>query len=232
MSEAAPLVRLTGIVHRYAEGAGQRTVLDGLDFSAAPGEMVALLGRSGSGKSTILNLISGIDLPAAGRIEIAGARVDMLDERRRTLLRRRQIGFVFQFFNLLPTLTVAENLRLPLQLNGQADATGEQRLHELLAAVELEGFAHRYPDTLSGGEQQRVAVARALVHEPALVLADEPTGNLDADSGAHVIQLLDALVRSAGKTLIMVTHSLELAAHADRVLYLHKGRLQTERLAT
>jgi putative ABC transport system ATP-binding protein len=201
-------------------------VLHQLDLTVAAGEHVAIVGRSGSGKSTLLNLIAGIDRPDAGCIEIAGERVDGLDERRRTLLRRRRIGFVFQFFNLVPTLTVGENLRLPLQLNGLADAAGEARLQGLLEAVGLADYGERFPETLSGGEQQRVALARALVHQPDLILADEPTGNLDAATGAKVWALLRGLTQSRGATLLLVTHNAEQAAQADRALQLQDGRLQ------
>ncbi len=223
---SAPALCLRGLSHSYLEGRRPRTVLDRLALTVAAGEHVAIVGRSGSGKSTLLNLIAGIDRPDAGHIEIAGERVDGLDERRRTLLRRRRIGFVFQFFNLVPTLTVGENLRLPLQLNGLADAAGEARLQNLLEAVELTGYAGRFPETLSGGEQQRVALARALVHQPDLVLADEPTGNLDAATGAKVWALLRALTESRGATLLLVTHNAEQAAQADRALRLQDGRLQ------
>jgi len=225
---AHTLVQLTGIRHSYAEGASRRRVLDDLELTVPKGELLAVLGRSGSGKSTILNLISGIDLPEAGEIHLGGQRLDQLEERQRTGVRRREIGFIFQFFNLLPTLTVAENVRLPLQLNRLDNADSDRRLYQLLEQVGLAGYGPRYPDTLSGGEQQRVALARALIHEPPLILADEPTGNLDADTGAQVFGLLENLVRESGRTLIMVTHNTELAARADRVLRLQRGQLTRE----
>lgn len=220
-----PMVELRGVCHSYPEAGGRHEVLRGLDLTVPTGEMLALLGRSGSGKSTILNLISGIDLPQTGEIAVAQRTVNRLSERDRTLLRRELMGFVFQFFNLLPTLTVLENLWLPLQLNGWRRREAGPRARAMLAAVGLADFADRFPDTLSGGEQQRVALARALVHEPRLILADEPTGNLDADTGAQVFSLLETLVREEGRTLILVTHSTELAARADRVLRLHRGQL-------
>lgn len=223
---SVPALCLRGLSHSYLEGQRPRAVLHQLDLTVAAGEHVAIVGRSGSGKSTLLNLIAGIDRPDAGCIEIAGERVDGLDERRRTLLRRRRIGFVFQFFNLVPTLTVGENLRLPLQLNGLADAAGEARLQGLLEAVGLADYGERFPETLSGGEQQRVALARALVHQPDLILADEPTGNLDAATGAKVWALLRGLTQSRGATLLLVTHNAEQAAQADRALQLQDGRLQ------
>ncbi len=189
---------------------------------------MALLGRSGCGKSTLLNLIGGIDQPDEGRIVIDGIAITELDERARTLFRRRHIGFVYQFFNLVPTLTVEENLLLPLELNGWSRSRGKERARELLRAVNLPEKAASFPDQLSGGEQQRVAVARALVHRPDLVLADEPTGSLDAESGEQVLELLDRLVSAERRTLLMVTHSREVAARADRILTLRDGRLSED----
>jgi putative ABC transport system ATP-binding protein len=223
----AELVRLAGVTRSFEEAGGERFVLSGADAVLAAGELVVLLGRSGSGKSTLLNLISGIDLPNAGRIWVDGVEISALSERDRTLFRRRQIGFVFQFFNLLPTLTVEENLLLPLELTGKLAKTGRERAHALLAEVGLADRAATFPDRLSGGEQQRVAVARALIHDPLLVLADEPTGNLDLETGLEVIELLDRLTRRAGKTMLMVTHSREVVGVADRVLTIEEGRLTT-----
>jgi len=191
------------------------------------GELVVLVGRSGSGKSTLLNLISGIDLPSSGEVWVAGSEVSALDEHHRTLFRRRSIGFIFQFFNLLPTLTVEENLLLPLELNGRVSAADRDRALALLDEVDLRERAGTFPDRLSGGEQQRVAVARALANNPPLVLADEPTGNLDLETGLEVIELLDRLTRRAGKTLLMVTHSPEVVGVADRVMTLVDGQLIT-----
>ena len=228
MNGAEPMVRLVGVRHGYAEPGGWHAVLDDATLTIPAGEAVALVGRSGSGKSTLLNLISGIDRPQAGTVTIGGVDITALSERERTLLRRRRIGFVFQFFNLLPTLTVAENLRLPLQLLGRGGAAADRAVTELLEAVDLAGYGTRFPDTLSGGEQQRVAVARALIHEPDLILADEPTGNLDPATGNRVAEMLDRLVRQFGKTLILVTHSPDLARHADRILRLQDGRLVAE----
>jgi putative ABC transport system ATP-binding protein len=219
------LVRLRGVSRAYREGERTHNVLEGLNAEFARGECTAVVGRSGCGKSTLLNLISGIDSPDAGRIEIAGQDFSAMSERNRTLFRRRHIGFVYQFFHLIPTLTVLENLCLPLALNGRDPAVARSRAFDMLAAVGLQRRAASFPDTLSGGEQQRVALARALVHEPALILADEPTGNLDADSGEQVATLLNHLVRTAGATLILVTHSEQLATQADRVLHLVRGRV-------
>ncbi len=199
-------------------------MLQGLDAEFLSGEFVAVVGRSGCGKSTLLNLISGIDSPDAGRIEIAGHDITRMPERERTLFRRRHIGFVYQFFNLIPTLTVLENLCLPLALNGGRNSMS--RALEMLAEVGLAPRAESFPDVLSGGEQQRVALARALVHKPSLLLADEPTGNLDVESGEQVSAMLSRLVRDAGATLILVSHSEQLAARADRVLHMADGGLR------
>jgi putative ABC transport system ATP-binding protein len=209
----------------YQEGGQTRTVLKNAFASFARGEFAAILGRSGSGKSTLLNLISGIDRVDGGRIWLDGQDLTALDDRELTLFRRRNIGFVFQFFNLIPTLTVLENVTLPLELNGASPAQASERAAPLLDAVGLLDRAAAFPDRLSGGEQQRVAIARALVHDPLLVLADEPTGNLDEETGRHVLDLLDRLTRQAGRNLLMVTHSAEAAAYADRVLRLIDGKL-------
>jgi putative ABC transport system ATP-binding protein len=218
------LVRLAGLCYRYREGGRDHAVLAGLDGTIHRGEYLALLGPSGSGKSTLLNLIAGLDLPEAGDVIIDGSAVNRLDERRRTLFRRRHIGFVFQFFNLLPTLTVAENVLLPLELSGMGAARRGQAL-ELLEEVGLSERAGSYPDQLSGGEQQRVAVVRALAHAPKLVLADEPTGNLDGASGARILALFDRFMRGQGMTLLVVTHDREVAGRADRIVQLRGGRL-------
>lgn len=226
---SAPAVQVRGLVRRVVEGGEQRSILDGVDLELERGEFVALLGRSGSGKSTLLNLIGGLDRPDGGEIRIEGERVDLLDETARTVLRRRRIGFVFQAFDLIPTLTVLENVLLPLDLDGGVDRAGRERARELLAAVGLAERASSFPDRLSGGEQQRVAVARALIAEPAIVLADEPTGNLDHVTGEEVLGLLQRLVPDRGATLLMVTHSNDAAARASRVVVLDDGRVIEER---
>jgi putative ABC transport system ATP-binding protein len=219
------VVRFDGLTRRYREGGRERTVLAGASAEIRRGEFVALLGPSGSGKSTLLNLLSGIDQPDEGWVDVAGVRLTGLDERARTIFRRQHIGFVFQFFNLLPTLTVLENLLLPLELKGRVGGGDEAGAMALLDRVGLADRAGAFPDRLSGGEQQRVALARALVHEPALVLADEPTGNLDPETGERVGELLEALVREQGRTLLVVTHAPALAARADRVLGIEHGHL-------
>lgn len=220
-----PLIRLDRITKGYEEGGQQHVVLHEVSSTFAPGEIVVLMGKSGSGKSTLLNLISGIDTPSSGEIWVAGQPLTRLSEHERTLFRRRNIGFVFQFFNLVPTLTVLENLLLPLELNGRVGKAAQQAACAMLARVGLEQRSAAYPDRLSGGEQQRIAIARALIHDPLLILADEPTGNLDTDTSRQVLDLLDTLTRQAGKSMVMVTHSPEVMGLADRVFYLREGHL-------
>ena len=219
------LVRLRGLSRSYREGGREHVVLDAVDAGFRRGEIAAVVGPSGSGKSTLLNLVSGIDRPSSGEVEVDGTILTDLPERERTLFRRRHIGFVFQFFNLLPTLTVEENLLLPVELKGRVSGEDRSRARELLGRVGLADRAGSFPDRLSGGEQQRVAVCRALIHDPLLVLADEPTGNLDREAGARVMEILGGMVRDAGKTLLLVTHSREAASAADRVLELREGKL-------
>ena len=225
----APAVELRGLTRTYTSGGRRQVVLDGVDLTLHTGEFAVLLGRSGSGKSTLLNLVSGIDLPDAGDVRVEGRSIPALSERDRTLFRRDRIGFVFQFFNLISTLTVEENLLLPLELQGTVAPERRRRALDLLDEVGLAGRAEDFPDRLSGGEQQRVAVARALAHDPLLVLADEPTGNLDLETGLQVLDLLDRLTRRAGKTMIMVTHSREVVGLADRILRLEEGHLVEEK---
>ncbi|MDT8368497.1 MAG: ABC transporter ATP-binding protein [Longimicrobiales bacterium] len=221
----SPVVRLTGVRKSFPEGDRVRDVLLGVEIEIDRGEFVVLLGPSGSGKSTLLNLVAGIDAPDAGSIWIAGNEIARLDERERTLFRRAHLGFVFQFYNLIPTLTVEENLLLPIELQGRVGTEARERARSLLDRVGLADRAGTFPDRLSGGEQQRIALCRALVHEPDLILADEPTGNLDPETGERVLDLLDELVRADGRTLLAVTHSATLAARADRVLRLEGGRV-------
>jgi len=220
------MVRVDKLAKVYCSGATRQVVFEALDFGVERGEVVALVGASGSGKTTLLNLISGIDAPDSGSVSLDGVEVTALAEPERTLLRRRRIGFVFQFFNLLPTLTVGENVALPLELLGEDDTAAQQRAAGLLQEVGLAGLALRYPETLSGGEQQRAAIARALAHRPALLLADEPTGNLDEDSGGRIIALLTGLAKRQRTTMLLVTHSSQVASAADRVLHLRHGRVE------
>lgn len=220
-----PLIELRSLTKTYEEGGRQRMVLCDASAAIERGEFVVLVGRSGSGKSTLLNLLSGIDLPTSGEVVIDGVSISRLSERERTLFRRDRIGFVFQFFNLIPTLTVEENLLLPLELKGKVDPEQRRAALALLDEVGLGDRRDTYPDRLSGGEQQRVAVARALSHDPLLVLADEPTGNLDLETGLQVLEILDRLTRQAGKTMVMVTHSPEVIGLADRVFRVEECRL-------
>ena len=219
------MLALNHVSKSYREAQTRRVVLDDVSLRIPRGEFVAVMGRSGTGKSTLLNLISGIDVADSGTIILDGADLSALAERERTLKRRHTVGFVFQFFNLIPTLSVAENLMLPLELIGSPRDAARDRVVSMLRRVDLASRAESFPDRLSGGEQQRVAVARALVHEPDLVLADEPTGNLDAETGRSVLGLLCDMSRDAGKTLIIVTHSEEAAARAGRVLRIEDGRV-------
>ncbi len=220
-----PIVRLEGVSKTYGEGDAKRHVLRDVSLSFTRGEFDVLLGKSGSGKSTLLNLIAGIDDATSGRIWIEGREMTAMGDTERTLMRRQRMGFIFQAFNLIPTLTVLENVTMPLELAGAPPRSARDRATELLLAVGLVGRGKDFPDKLSGGEQQRVAIARALVNDPALVLADEPTGNLDADTGQIVLDLLDTLTRKAGRNLIMVTHSIEVVGVADHVYRLREGRL-------
>ena len=221
-------LRFHDLTKSYYEGDVRRVVLQNAHAEFQPGEMTVILGRSGSGKSTLLNLVSGIDAPDSGRIWVDGQDLTTLSERDRTLFRRARIGFIFQFFNLIPTLTVGENISLPLELNRVPRQQVRDRAQGLLDTVGLLDRWDTFPEKLSGGEQQRVALARALVHDPLLILADEPTGNLDDETGAQVMSLLARLAREQGRTLLMVTHNLEAASHADRVLRLSHGQLAEE----
>ncbi|MCY3831911.1 MAG: ABC transporter ATP-binding protein [Chloroflexi bacterium] len=223
-----PIVRIHDLHKTYREGDRKLHVLDGVSLDIYAGEFLALLGASGSGKSTLLNLLSGIDSPDRGRIFIDSLDITPLNDRQLTLFRRENIGIIFQFFNLIPTCTVRENVTLPQELGGAPRRRAEARAGDLLRQVGLGERADAFPDKLSGGEQQRVAIARALLHEPKIVLADEPTGNLDDDTGRGVIRLLLRLTREAGKTLIVATHSGEIARQADRVCRIHDGQLRVE----
>ncbi len=219
------MIRLAHVEKKFREGERERPVLADVTAEIRDREFIAIVGRSGSGKSTLLNLIAGLDLPTSGEIWIADRCISGMSDRERTLFRRARIGFVFQFFNLIPTLTVHENVVLPAELSGWPAARANEQAARLLEAVGLLDRQKVFPDKLSGGEQQRVAIARALCADPAVVLADEPTGNLDADTGALVLELLTRLARERGKTRVMVTHSSEVAAMADRVLRLDHGRI-------
>lgn len=213
-------------LHKAYRGAGAQSVLEAVNLELVPGDYVAIIGESGSGKSTLLNLIAGLELPDAGTVTLGGRELTLLDDDARTHLRRRDMGFVFQAFLLLPHLTVLDNAALSLKLNGVRHDEAQQRAHAVLLAIGLAAMIHRFPSTLSGGESQRVAVARALAHQPQLVLADEPTGNLDAASAGTVLKLLREQIKARRSMGILVTHSAAAAATADRVYRLAGGVLR------
>ncbi|MBC8010099.1 MAG: ABC transporter ATP-binding protein [Burkholderiales bacterium] len=225
MSVAAPLAPPALVVSAVTKNYGPRRVLDAVSFTVAPGERVALTGPSGSGKTTLLNCLGGVDRPDSGEILLLGERIDRLDADALNLLRRERVGTIFQFFHLLPTLSAAENVELPLQLINIPAPERRDRVDTLLARVGLSSRAHALPSQLSGGEQQRVAIARALVHRPALLLADEPTGNLDSANGANILALLRELTDETRVALVLVTHSEDAAAICHRRVRLLDGRV-------
>ncbi len=219
------MIRLEKISKIYGSGDNASAALHEIDLTIRSGEFVALYGASGSGKSTLLNLISGIDRPSKGKIFFAGQELTEMDETELTLLRREKIGFVFQFFNLLPTLSVLENVMLPAQLNAHSDHEVQSRALALLRALGMHERLQELPDQFSGGQQQRVAIARALINDPPLLLADEPTGNLDSENGVRILSLLQQMARAEGKTVLLATHSLEAARFADRLLQVRDGKI-------
>ncbi|MFM5614373.1 ABC transporter ATP-binding protein [Aeromonas veronii] len=223
---STPIIVVKGLGKSVRLGQESLTILEGIDLQVNSGETVALVGASGSGKSTLLGLLAGLDLPSQGEIEILGKSLGELDEEGRARLRAEQIGFVFQSFLLLPTMTALENVMLPAELRGERDC--EPRARELLAAVGLGERLHHLPPRLSGGEQQRVAIARAFMTRPSLLLADEPTGNLDSKTGEKVIELLFELNRKHGTTLVVVTHDHQLAERCQRQVVMMAGRLDRE----
>lgn len=218
-------IELRELSMAYATRGRPRAVLDRVTTTIRHGEFLVLVGRSGSGKSTLLNLIGGLDRPSSGDVILDGQSLGALSEEGLSRLRRHKVGYVFQFFNLVPTLTVTENLMLPLDLVGVEGSQARQRVGWWLSAVGLDDRGEDYPDELSGGQQQRIALARALIHEPGLLLADEPTGNLDLATAKEVLQILDDLCRRTGTTLLMATHSPEVIGMADRVLTIRDGGL-------
>ncbi len=219
-----PHIELRNLSRRLPSGDRQLTILDGVNLQIRKGESVAILGPSGSGKSTLLALMAGLDRPTGGQVLLHGECIQDLSEDRLARLRRHEVGFVFQSFQLLTNLTARENILLPLELVGEADA--RTRVDTLLERVGLEARGHHYPSQLSGGEQQRVALARAFACRPPLLLADEPTGNLDSVTGARILELLDALQQGSGTTLVLVTHDGAIAERADRRIYLRDGRIE------
>lgn len=225
-----PLIEFRNLSKSYLEADQGHVVFEDVNGVINVGEFVVLLGKSGSGKSTLLNLISGIDAPSGGEILVNNESLTRMSDDERTLIRRCNIGFVFQSFNLIPTLTVTDNLLLPLELTKQLNDETRSRANKLLEQLGVTDRLNYYPDQLSGGEQQRIAIARALIHDPAIILADEPTGNLDQETGQEVLALLDQLVRRAGKTMIMVTHSQEVIGLADRLMTIRDCQLhETDR---
>ena len=222
------LVSISNVDKVFKRGSEEIHVLGGLDLEIPDGEFLALMGPSGSGKSTLLNLIGGLDRPSQGTVEIGGERIDELSDRRLAAWRARHVGLVFQFYNLMPVLTAQKNVELPLLLTHLSRSERKKRAAIALDVVGLSNRNGHYPRTLSGGEQQRVGIARAIVTDPTILLCDEPTGDLDRKSGDEVLDLLQALNRGQGKTIVMVTHDIHAAARASRTLYLNKGRLSTE----
>jgi putative ABC transport system ATP-binding protein len=225
---ALPLIRIEHLSKTYHRGAQDIAVLVDINLAVREGEFIALMGPSGSGKSTLLNLIAGIDQPSSGRIEVEGVDIASLDEGELADWRAANVGFIFQFYNLMPVLDAAENVELPLLLTDLRPRERRERVAAALAMVGLSDRADHYPNELSGGQQQRVAIARALVTDPRIIVADEPTGDLDRTTGAEVLALLDGLVRQQGKTIVMVTHDPKAAACAQRLVHLEKGVLVDE----
>jgi putative ABC transport system ATP-binding protein len=225
MTANDPMIVVNGLSKSYGTGETEVHALDEVSFSVAAGSLVALVGRSGSGKTTLLNCIGGLDLPSSGTVTVNGTEVTALSEHARTILRRTDLAFVFQTFGLLPALSAAENVGLPLRLRGAGAEERETRVADLLELVGLAAHAEQRPDELSGGQQQRVAIARALANSPRVLIADEPTGQLDAETGASIMALLQTVVRSEGTTAIISTHDTVLHTMADESIHLADGRL-------
>jgi len=222
------ILKTNALGRQYQMGTVTVDALQGVDLTVQPGEFVAIMGPSGSGKSTLLHLLGGLDVPSEGEILLADTPMAHLNDDQLTILRRREVGFIFQFFNLLPTLTTSENIALPLMLDGKDLREYSQHIDHLLELVDLTDRRDHLPEQLSGGEQQRVAIARAFVNQPRIVLADEPTGNLDSRSGTVVLDLLQHACRELKTTVVMVTHDPHAASYADRVVFLKDGRLVRE----
>ncbi|MCU7800669.1 MAG: ABC transporter ATP-binding protein [gamma proteobacterium symbiont of Lucinoma myriamae] len=222
-------IKLKNLSKNYLEGGQQHIILDDINVTFDEGEVIALVGPSGSGKTTLLNLISGIDEPDSGEVFVSGHNdflsISAMNDEQKTLFRRHSIGFIFQFFNLIPTLTVLENIQFPLELCDKFDSSSANKISDLLQRLSIENKQHQYPEYLSGGEQQRVAIARAIIHQPQILLADEPTGNLDHETGRQVINVLLELAKEYQMTMLIVTHSQDVASRADRILSLKSGHL-------
>ncbi len=228
LAEAEPLVLIRGLTKHYIRGDQVIPVLVDINLDVQAGDFVALMGPSGSGKSTLLNLIAGIDKPSAGEIHVAGVDIARLSEGDLAAWRSAHVGFIFQFYNLMPVLTAFQNVELPLQLTGLSRRERREHVEHTLALVGLSDRMEHYPNELSGGQQQRVAIARALIADPTLIVADEPTGDLDRTTAEEILGLLDGLNRELGKTIIMVTHDPKAASHASRTLHLEKGELERD----
>ncbi|NNJ89852.1 MAG: ABC transporter ATP-binding protein [Eudoraea sp.] len=226
----AKILNVSNLKKSYSSGSGSLTVLDDITFSIEEGETFAIVGPSGSGKTTLLGLSAGLDRPDSGIIELCGVEISTLNEDERALLRNRKVGFIFQDFQLLPTLTAQENVAVPLELQGAKNATAKAEI--LLEKVGLADRMHHYPSQLSGGEQQRVALARAFSNTPSILFADEPTGELDEATGQKIIQLLFDLNKEAGTTLVIITHDMELARKTQRILRLKGGKISTDQKIT
>lgn len=222
-------IKLKNISKNYIEAGQQHIILNGINVMIDTGEVIALVGPSGSGKTTLLNLISGIDEPDSGEVLIYDnndlLNISAMNDEQKTLYRRHSIGFIFQFFNLIPTLTVLENIQFPLELCNKLDKNATKKITTLLQKLSIENKQHLYPECLSGGEQQRVAIARAIIHQPQILLADEPTGNLDDETGQRVMNILLELTKEYQMTMLIVTHSQDVAGRADRILSLKNGHL-------
>ncbi|GGB52368.1 ATP-binding cassette domain-containing protein [Virgibacillus dakarensis] len=220
------MIHTKGVKKEYKAGGEVIPILKGVDFSVKQGEFVAIMGPSGSGKSTLLQLLGGLDIPTEGSIALDGVKLETKSEKKRTIIRRQKIGFVFQNYQLLPTLTVYENIAFPMHASGRKIDT--EAIYDLLDAVDLKGYGKRFPHELSGGQQQRVAIARALINKPAILLADEPTGNLDREHSSDILELLSSFHQDRGQTIVMVTHDMFSAGYADRIVLFKDGIIETE----
>lgn len=221
------MLKINDLKKKYSTLDGEIAALDGVSFTAADGEFIAIVGKSGSGKSTLLNMIGGLDIPDSGSILLDGTDIVKLSNRQTAMLRRQKIGIIYQFYNLIPELNVSENITLPTELDG--GETDSERLSDILKSVGLDGRENAYPNTLSGGQQQRVAIARALYSKPSLILADEPTGNLDAENGAEIMRLLKDMNKKSGATVLIVTHSESVAREAERIITIFDGKIESDR---
>lgn len=224
------MLKILNLTKKYSTLDGEIAALDGVSFTAADGEFIAIVGKSGSGKSTLLNMIGGLDIPDSGSILLDGTDIVKLSNRQTAMLRRQKIGIIYQFYNLIPELNVSENITLPTELDG--GEIDNERLSDILKSVGLDGRENAYPNTLSGGQQQRVAIARALYSKPSLILADEPTGNLDAENGAEIMRLLKDMNKESGATVLIVTHSESVAREAKRVITISDGKIESDRRQT